>query len=165
MREINIPRAPRDLWRRILTHVTKEPDTLHMSVWHGSWKEGPEPEVIRADTARARACSTTHCMAGWVTFLTPGGLKLEENIERRFLIEKPDDVLRDEYGLSEYVIRGCDDTTSMAALLILEKAGWADELDKRMFFRPRPEVLRLIKRLAKLEAKREESKSGRRARA
>ena len=51
-----------NIHRRVLEAITADPDTFDMSQWHGK-----------------TACKTTHCRAGYVTFLAgEAGRKLEE---------------------------------------------------------------------------------------
>jgi hypothetical protein len=84
-----IPSPPRDLFRTIQRRIRRRPHGLQLDVWHGrrlrlltNWhREVYEVDLLitREDIER---CSTVHCVAGWVTFLTRGGLAFEETIRQ-----------------------------------------------------------------------------------
>jgi hypothetical protein len=89
-------------------------------------------------------CSTTHCLAGWITWLTPGGLELEKEINRR-----------QEEGVPLYlppVVRRYDmfarSPPASAALLIMNKAGLIQHFDGNCFTAPHEVARELIWKLA-----------------
>ena len=155
---IQIPDAPKNLWRRMLRKVTtkdgRRKPNLNMGYWHAfEQKMGDGTmELECADTKKEVSCSTVHCIAGWTTVLTPGGLAFEDKIKNKLDAYLTNEKFHE--GLSDYV-SGADGETGMAALLILEKAGWNEHVNWRDFVDvTETDGLKLIKRLAKLEGDR-----------
>lgn len=157
---MQIPDAPKNLWRQMLKKVTDRKGRLNrgrldMGYWHAIEKKydgGVDLEM--ADTKKEVACSTVHCMAGWTTILTPGGLAFEDKIRKKF--DSQSDVTRTKFfnSVSEYA-EEADSEVGMAALLIMEKAGWSEHVKWRHFTdMTETKAMQFIRKMAKLEGER-----------
>ena len=145
---LQIPRAPRNLWRKMLAQVVKDKASFNMGYWHGYTPDGEYEFIEQASNKKEVKCSTTHCMAGWVTFLTPDGINFEDKIRRK--MDKDLDFLED---LSDYARGGDENETALSALLILERSGWSEHINWKHFTTLTDgEALRLIRKMARLEA-------------
>lgn len=130
-----------------------------MNIFHGKYSPAPWHKtlnILQGASAytliacKPNECNTVHCMAGWTTFLTRGGLKLEMAIEE---LDFGDwDRLQKAEGTK---LDLGDGVTACAAYLILHKAGWGRNIRLKDFFVDDATASRKIKRLAKLEAERE----------
>ncbi len=139
---VKVPKAPKDLWRKMLAIITEDPDKLQMDVWHGRGTKNEWGSCIVYEVqGSARKCATTHCQAGFVTYLTKGGYDLETEINRRRLVNSSEK-MQEELGISEYVDQASD-TVEMAALWILEKSGWSKDVRHGHFFRSNSEALEI----------------------
>ena len=154
MRLPRIPKLPKNFWRKLLSIVTEEPSRLYMTIWHGKWTSvgGSLVHMNASRLIRCKddGCTTTHCMAGWATFLTRGGLRLEVELSRM----GSGDLYRlaERHGVDLYL---GDGTTACAAYLLLHKAGWSKHIMQSDFFSDNETALEKIKHLAKVEARRE----------
>lgn len=149
---MKVPDAPKDLWRTMLAIITKDETKLNMEYWHAFTERDAYGSlcITSAETKKEVACSTVHCMAGWVDVITPGGVEFEDRVRKK--LEKDPDFIDD---CSDYVQKG-DNEVSTSALLILEKAGWDKHINMRDFTSSTDEqALNLVKKLAKVEARRE----------
>jgi hypothetical protein len=164
MRPLIVPTAPHDLWRRIYQRVTEHPETFSMETWHGHriktfcGGEQTEDLVQVLEGVKEKRCASTHCVAGYITFLTPGGLRYEENLNRRQVVYNLREMLMAQ-GLNDRAIMSSD-VTGTAAWMILEKSGWMKDLKPGVFTSSRDAALRELKRLARLEAQRERKQRG-----
>lgn len=159
-RPLKVPPLPLDFWRRLDKLIEKRPYKLNMGLWHGT-REGSDlqAEEVQNTKREGTHCNTTHCMAGFATFLTPGGLRFEAALSKRNLEE---DALEDaslqyfEKLLKHSIFDGwsADDTAGAAALIFL-KSGWYRYMKRGEFIQDNETARRRIKHLANLEARRE----------
>jgi hypothetical protein len=143
--------------------VTEKPETFSMETWHGkkiqTFIGGSRSEglVQVLEGVKEKRCASTHCVAGYITFFTPNGLRYEELLNRRRVDHMTVEELKQQ-GLNERAVMSSD-VTGTAAWMILEKSGWMKDLEPGMFVAPRDEALRELKRLARLEERRERRRS------
>lgn len=156
---VRIPKAPKRLFRTIWSIVSKQPDRFYMGDWHRSNSVGysmhaesllnMHAEKVGPRSKEMKTCSTVHCMAGWITYATRGGLELE-----RFLhdMDSRDMPLNEWWNtsVSDYA-KSISLPTGQAALLILEKSGWAPYVKGKDFLMSDKPGLKKLKQLMELE--------------
>lgn len=154
---LTIPDAPKDLWRKMLAVLTEDESKLNMESWHSFETKSEGLTFFEfADNKKEVKCSTVHCMAGWAIVLTPDGIEFEDKIRKK--LEKDYSFIDD---LSDYARKGDDNEASLAALLILEKAGWSEYVRMKDFTTlEEADALKLIKKLARMEKRREDKERG-----
>lgn len=162
MRLPRVPKLPKNFWRKLLKIINEKPETFRMSIWHGKFRNiGTKREPIYTVNTidaepliecRDDGCTTVHCMAGWATFLTKGGLTLETKLRE---MRRVDDWLRLEESSGVRLERG-DGVTANAAQLIIHQAGWGRHVKRVDFFTSESTARDKIEKLAKLEARREQ---------
>jgi hypothetical protein len=165
---IRIPKVPKNLFRLIWSIISKKPERYYMGSWHIERGEGVSgaDELLKKHGGKSptrkelKSCNTVHCTAGWTTYATPGGLKLEHFLEfppsiydgtkkERMVAEKFDAWWDSQ---SSYVKRG-DSETAQAALLMLEKSGWAPYISDKDFYTEDRIGKAKLKKLMELETK------------
>ena len=142
---LKIPQAPPDLFCKIRRRIQRRENALDMRWWHGSYrKDGSYRWLYPPEDV---SCATAHCLAGWVTFLTPGGLELEKEIERRLINSKSLHLTPEVQRYSEFG----HSSTGIAALLICHKAGLKDNIHSSHFTSPHNYARQVIWTVADLE--------------
>lgn len=119
---LRIPQAPPDLFCKIRRRIQRRENALDMRWWHGSYrKDGSYRWLYQPEDM---SCATAHCLAGWITFLTPGGLALEKEIEKRFAENRSLNLHGDVHRYADFG----HSSAGIAALLICHKAGLKDHI-------------------------------------
>lgn len=156
---MQVPDAPKNLWRKMLKKVTNSKGQLNrgrlnMGYWHAFEKKYDDyVNLEMAETKKEVACSTVHCMAGWTTVLTPGGIELENKLRKK-LGSDTDQAEKLFQSVSEYAGEA-EGEVGLAALLILEKAGWSEHVTWSHFVNlTESSAMKLIRKLAKMEGER-----------
>lgn len=149
-RLLKVPQAPPDLFCKIRRRIQCRENALDMRWWHGSYrKDGSYRWLYQPEDM---SCATVHCLAGWITFLTPGGLELEKEIERRIHDGK-------SLHLSSEVQRYANFghiSAGIAALLICHKAGLKDHIHSSHFTSTHHHAKETIWMIADMEKERAE---------
>lgn len=144
-RNLKVPMAPQDLFIKIRRRIRRNERALNMKWWHGRYtKDGRLIYIYPCDKVE---CATAHCLAGWITWLTPGGLELEKEIQRRWSESEPLNIEPTLAGWAEFK----HSATAVAALLITRKAGWRGHITWTQFTTTDQRARELIESFAEME--------------
>lgn len=69
-------KAPKDIWRRINRAIRQHPELHDQRGWHT--KPFDFDNVMHVSADEITSCDTMHCVAGWGSVLTPGGVQVEK---------------------------------------------------------------------------------------